>query len=193
MYPYDDGVKELKLCANLGQSFIVKHMNFDDPKMIDRVIGNSNVVINLVGPRKTIRRRGDFEYVNIDIPKRIAEACARNPGVIRLIHFSAAGAANESPSLDLQTRIPGEEEVKYHFPAATIIRPTTIFGRNDYFVKTWLKKLDYFYNFIPVYDDCTAKRQPVYVSDVALAVLNALKMPETAGQTFELGKQLDKS
>ena len=27
----------------------VKHMDFDDPKMIDNVIKNSNVVINLIG------------------------------------------------------------------------------------------------------------------------------------------------
>lgn len=188
MYPFDDEVKELKLCANLGQSFIVKHMNFDDPKMIDRCIRNSNVVINLVGPRRIIKRREDYEYVNIDVPKRIAEACSRNPGVLRLIHFSAAGSAMDSPSLDFQTRLHGEEEVRYHYPSATIMRPTTVFGMNDYFVNHWQKKLDYFYNFLPVLDDCSAKRQPVYVTDVALATLNALKMPESAGKTYELGK-----
>jgi NADH dehydrogenase (ubiquinone) 1 alpha subcomplex subunit 9 len=163
-------------------------MNFDDPKMIDRVIRNSNVVINMVGPRKQIRKLHDFEYANIDIPKRIAEACSRNPGVLRLIHFSAAGTAADSPSLDLQTRIHGEEEVRYHYPGATILRPTTIYGLNDYFIANWYTRLEYFYNFIPVFDDCSARRQPIYAADVALAVLNALKMPESAGKTYELGR-----
>lgn len=54
-YPYDDDVKELKLCSGSGQSFLVRHMNFDDPKMLDRVIANSNVVINLVGPRLGVK------------------------------------------------------------------------------------------------------------------------------------------
>lgn len=78
-YSYDDDVKELKLCAGSGYSFIVKHMDFDNMEMIDRVIKNSNVVINLVGPRKNVKQRRDFERINIDIAGRIAEACARNP------------------------------------------------------------------------------------------------------------------
>ena len=54
---------------------------------------NSNVVINLVGPRYKSKTRAEFEYVNITIPRRIAEAAAKNPNVIRLIHFSNAGAS----------------------------------------------------------------------------------------------------
>jgi len=186
-YPYDDEVKELKLCANLGQSFIIKHMNFDDLKMIDRVIANSNVVINLVGPRKNIRKMKDYEYANVEIPKRIAAACAKNPNIQRFIHFSAAGAATDSPSMDLSTKFHGEEAVRDAFPEATIFRPTTVYGFNDYFVRLILTQRDFLYNMNVVTDDCSAKRQPVYVQDVAFAVLNALKMHETRGKTFELG------
>jgi len=64
-----------------------------------------------VGPRPVTKYREDFEYVNIDIPKRIAEACAKNPGVVRLIHFSACGVAPDSPSLDYATKYIGEQEV----------------------------------------------------------------------------------
>jgi len=186
-YTYDDEVKELKLCGNLGYSFIVKHMNFEDPKMIDRVIQNSNVVINLVGPRKNIKRLDEYEYANIEIPRRIAAACAKNPGVLRLIHFSAAGCDAKSPSMDLSTKFRGEEAVKNEFPEVTIMRPTTVFGFNDYFLKLILMEREFWYNFNIVYDDCSAKRQPIYVQDVAFAVLNALKMDETRGKTYELG------
>lgn len=186
-YPYDDEVKELKLCASLGQSFIVKHMNFDDTKMLDRVIANSNVVINLVGPRRNIRRFKDYEYVNVEIPRRIAAACQRNPNILRMIHFSAAGASADSPSMDLQTKFHGEEAVRAEFPEATIFRPTSVFGFNDYFVRLILTQKDFLYDFNIVTDDCTAKRQPVYVQDVAFAVLNALKLHESRGQTYELG------
>ena len=58
-------------------------MDFDDTKMIDRVIKNSNVVINLVGPRYKEKKRSEFEYINIEISKRIADACARNENVLR--------------------------------------------------------------------------------------------------------------
>eukprot|EP01017_Pseudomicrothorax_dubius_P005581 TRINITY_DN1143_c0_g2_i1.p1 TRINITY_DN1143_c0_g2~~TRINITY_DN1143_c0_g2_i1.p1 ORF type:complete len:361 (+),score=105.14 TRINITY_DN1143_c0_g2_i1:28-1110(+) len=185
--PFDDDVKELKLCANLGQSYLVRHMNFDDQKMIDRVIANSNVVVNLIGPRKRIKYRKDFEHINIEIPRRIAQAAKRNPRIIRLIHFSACGAAPDSPSLDLQTKYYGEQEVKSIFPNVTIIRPTTIYGPYDYFVRHIMTQREFFYNFIPVTDDCSAKRQPIWANDVGLCVLNALKLHETRGKTYEIG------
>jgi len=63
----------------------MKHFNFEDDAMIDRAIANSNVVINLIGPRKGIKKLGDAEYINIELSKKIAKACAKNPEVIRLI------------------------------------------------------------------------------------------------------------
>jgi len=186
-YVYDDEVKELKLTGSSGQTWLIKQMNYDDLKMIDRVIANSNVVVNLIGPRKTIKHRADFEYVNIEIPRRIAAACRRNPGVIRFVHFSSCGAARDSPSLDLQTKFYGEEAVLSEFPNATIFRPATVFGMNDYFVKNIVTQREFFYNFNIVTDELTALRQPVYVHDIGLAFLNALKLNETVGQTYELG------
>ena len=186
-YIYDDEVKELKLCAGSGQSFLVRHMNFDDLKMIDRVIANSNVVINLLGPRKKIKNINDFEYINSIVPRRIAQACAKNPNILRLIHFSACGADLRSPSLDFRTKAQGEQEVLNAFPNATIIKPTTVYGANDYFMKLWLSQKNFFYNFNVVTDDCKAKRQPILVTDVATCVLNALKMHETCGKTYEIG------
>ena len=94
-------MKELKLCAVTGQSVLVRDMNFNNKDMIDWTMANSNVVINLLGPRAWIKSRKDFEYINITVPKRIAEACAKNPQILRMIHFSAAGASKDSESLDL--------------------------------------------------------------------------------------------
>lgn len=63
----------------------MKHFNFEDEAMLDRAIENSNVVINLVGPRKGVKKLADAEYINIELSKKIAKACAKNPGVVRLI------------------------------------------------------------------------------------------------------------
>lgn len=186
-YAFDDHVKELKLCGATGYTYLVRHMNFEDLRMIDRVIANSNVVINLIGPRSNIKNRKDYEYVNTVIPERIAAACRRNPGVLRLIHFSAAGASGDSESLDLQTKFHGEQAVMSEFPNATVFKPTTIFGMNDHFVTNILTQREFFYHFNLAFSDMTAKRQPIYCNDVALAVLNALKLDETAGKTYELG------
>ena len=186
-FTYDDEVKELKLCAGTGQSYLVKHMDFDDLKMIDRVIANSNVVINLLGPRKKIKSPKDFEYINRTVPRRIAQACARNKNVVRLVHFSAVGAEQNSQSQDFRTKALGELDVMEAFPNATILKPTTVYGPNDYFMRLWLSQKNFFYNFNVVTDDCKAKRQPIFVTDVAMATLNALKLHETCGKTYELG------
>lgn len=162
-------------------------MDFYNPKMIDRVIANSNVVINLVGPRKRVKQRDEFEYINIHIAKAIASAVKRNPNVQRFIHFSAAGATHDSASPDLATKWIGEQEVMNIVPTATILRPTTVFGRDDYFVTNMTTQKEFFYHYVVVTDDCMAKRQPIYVHDVALATLNALKLDETMGRTYELG------
>lgn len=157
-YSYDDEVKELKLCAASGYSYLLKFMDYDNTEMIDRAIKNSNVVINLIGPRRGVKKLEEAEYINITIAKRIAEACARNPNVLRLIQFSACGATPDSPSIDFRTKYYGEKEVLDKFPNATIFRPATVYGYNDYFVKNWITEREFFYNFNVVTDDCKAKR-----------------------------------
>jgi len=72
--------------------------------MLDRVIKNSNVVINLVGPKREVKDLKEAEDINIKYAKNIAKACARNPGVVRLIHFSACGAEKDSASINLRTK-----------------------------------------------------------------------------------------
>ena len=49
-------------------------------------------------------------------------------------------------------------------------------------------QLNFFWNkFVLVYDDCSAKKQPIRENDVAKCVLNALKLEESKGKTYELG------
>jgi NADH dehydrogenase (ubiquinone) 1 alpha subcomplex subunit 9 len=71
------------------------------------------VVVNLLGPRRNLKTLSDFEYINIEVPRRLAEACQKNPNVIRMIHFSSAGASPDSPSMDLRTKYFGEQEVNF--------------------------------------------------------------------------------
>lgn len=49
----------------------------------------------MAGPRKKVKHRADFEFINIEVAEKIAKACAKQ-GVHRLIHFSAAGADENS-------------------------------------------------------------------------------------------------
>jgi len=163
-------------CPHPDRTWLDYSMNYKDQAQIERMILNSNVVINLLGPRHKIKKREDFEFINIEVPERIAKACAKH-GIHRLIHFSAAGAAADSPSLDFQTKYEGEDVVRKAFPNVTILRPCPVFGLNDNLASIIRGQINFFWNkFVPVYDDCSTKKQPIRENDVAKCVLNALKL-----------------
>src|SRR4051812_30870688 len=61
--------------------------NIYDDAELDRLLTGMDAVINLVGIL-----HGDFETVHVELPRKIAAACARN-GVTRLLHMSALNAA----------------------------------------------------------------------------------------------------
>ena len=56
------------MCGNTGKIAIVDSIDFADDKMLDWVMQDSNVVINLIGPRKYVRDWEDIKNINIDIP-----------------------------------------------------------------------------------------------------------------------------
>jgi NADH dehydrogenase (ubiquinone) 1 alpha subcomplex subunit 9 len=164
---------------NADKSWVEWGVNYKDDSFIERMIANSNVVINLLGPRNKNKKREDFEFINIEVAEKIAKACTKY-GVHRLIQFSAAAAQADSESLDFQTKFEAESIVQEAFPAATIFRPCTIYGMNDRFADV-IRRQNYFTwnHFVPVYDDCTTKKQPIKAIDVAQCVINALKLEES--------------
>jgi len=82
----------------------------------------------LIGPKGKVKKLKDAEEININIARKIAKACAKNPIVRRLIHFSACGAEKDSPSIDLRTKYIAENEVLDIFPNATIFKPSVVYG-----------------------------------------------------------------
>ena len=120
----------------------------------------------------------------------IARSCAKNPNVKRLIHVSAAGADPNSASPRLRTKWIGEQEVRNIFPDATIIRPTYMFNCSDpnpTIAAKWGMQMKMFNRMNFVVDTMNAEFQPTMVNDVSLAIINALKMEESIGQTYDLG------
>lgn len=179
-------IDHLKTTVSYKNVAIPQFIDYKDPNIIDRLIANNNVVISLVGANQYLKDDDLIYEGNVTIPKRIAEACARSSDVVRFIHFSAAGADPSSISSRLRTKWIGEQEVKAACPEATVIRPTTIFGEGDNFVMR-LAFLQRWLGFIPVIGDAKELRQPIHYHDVGLATVNALKIPESIGKTYELG------
>ncbi|HEY0181945.1 MAG TPA: complex I NDUFA9 subunit family protein, partial [Rhodopila sp.] len=150
---------------------------------VHRAVEDAEVVINLVGAL-TESRSATFQAVHVEGAQRIARLSAAG-GVTRLIHVSAIGADPNSPSRYAATKGKAEQAVLTAFPRATILRPSLVFGLEDKFFNRFaaLARLS---PFMPVISGET-KMQPVFVGDVADAVMAALRLPTAEGAVFELG------
>jgi hypothetical protein len=74
--------------------------------------------------------------------------------------------------------------VKEIYPNVTILRPTYIFNllhHNATIAGKWGMQLKMFNRMNFAIDGMNSLCQPVFVNDVALAMLNCLKMEETIG------------
>jgi NADH dehydrogenase len=146
---------------------------------VREAVRDSSAVINLVGTFG-----GALHATHVDGARHIAEA-AREAGATALVHISAIGADPEGESAYGRTKGEGEIAVRTAFPAATIMRPSIVFGPEDGLTNR-LASL----SRLPVLPVIAAKRrfQPVYVQDLARAIAMAALDPRTfGGKTFEIG------
>jgi NADH dehydrogenase len=169
--PMGDVGQIVPLYAPLGAEALVK-----------RAVQGADVVINLTG----ILAEGGaqrFEAVHAEGAGQIARLAAET-GAKQLVHISAIGADAASPSLYARSKAAGEAAVRAAFPAAVILRPSIVFGAEDQFFNRFAS-MAMLSPVIPLVGAKT-KFQPVYVGNVADAVIAALK-PDAAGKLFELG------
>ncbi len=170
----------LKPLGGLGQTQFVA-ADLRKPESIARAVAGADAVVNLVGILK-----GDFTAIQADGARIVAEAAAR-AGVSALVHVSAIGADAGSASGYGRSKAAGETAVRAAFPGATIMRPSIVFGREDGFINRFAGMIAGPMPVVPVLR-AGAKFQPVFVGDVAAAIVAALAHPDSAaGRTFELG------
>lgn len=166
----------LKPLGGLGQTQFVA-ADVRDAASVARAVAGVDAVINLAGSFD------DMFAVQADGAGHVA-AAAKAAGVPALVHISAIGADAASASNYGRSKGEGETAVRAAFPDAAILRPSTIFGREDQFINRFAALIRML-PVVPVIAPNT-KFQPVYVGDVADAVVAALDT-SAAGQTFELG------
>ena len=179
---------ELRVMGEVGQIQLMQ-ANLRFPDSVDAALEDADAVVNLVA---VLNEKGTqrFDALHVEGARAIAEAAAKR-GITRLAHISALGAAPKG-SRYARSKYDGEEAVKAALPSAVILRPSIVFGPEDHFFNRFgamAQTAAAFapFGMLPMPGGGKTKLQPVFVGDVADAVVAALTKPEAQGRTFELG------
>ena len=178
-----EGARFLMPLGNVGQ-IAALNLEIGDEEVLPAFLAGNEALVNCVG---ILRESGAqrFDRVHHTGPARLARL-AREAGIERFVHISAIGADSRSPSAYARTKAAGEAAVRDAFPTVTILRPSVVFGPEDQFFNRFAA-MAMFSPALPLIGGGATRFQPVYVGDVADAVVKCLDDPATAGRTYELG------
>jgi NADH dehydrogenase len=141
-------------------------------------------VVHLVGIIRE-ERGASFEQVHVAGARTVVHAC-QEAQVNRLLHMSALGARPGARSRYHRTKWEAEELVRASGLAATIFRPSIMFGAGNSFLPE-VRALLHRGPVIPIMGDGTSLLQPIWVEDVVSCFVAALAKPDTVGRAYELG------
>ena len=156
--------------------------NLKNLKIIEENTKNVNCIINLCGILFE-NKNGDFFRVHTDVPAFLGRISIKNK-INSLIHVSALGVSATSESKYSRSKAEGENKLLEHFPNGKILRPSLLYGRGDNFFGQF-SNMTKISPFLPVISRHT-KFQPVFVEDVAKAIIKLIKDKKTKKNIYEL-------
>ncbi|MGL4810465.1 MAG: complex I NDUFA9 subunit family protein [Beijerinckiaceae bacterium] len=154
------------------------------PESVARAVAGADAVVNLVAVLAESGKQ-TFDALHVEGAAAIARACAE-AGIGRVVHVSAIGADAQSDSAYARTKAAGEAAMRQSIPSAVILRPSIVFGPEDKFFNRFAG-MARFSPVLPVIGDGETKFQPVFVGDVAQAVVKGVEGELGGGRVYELG------
>ena len=172
----------LQPLGRVGQIHAVQ-VNVRNAASVEAAARDADVLINLVGILFE-RGRQRFNTVHNYGAEQVARAAHAHGA--RMVHVSAIGADDNSPSLYGRSKAAAERAVLAAQPAATIVRPSILFGPEDDFFNRFAA-LARMSPALPLIGGGETRFQPVFVGDVAAAIADAAEGKARAGTVYELG------
>ena len=179
--PYLKGY--LKPLGNPGQIELFKTDIFN-PEEVKRVLKNCDFVINLVGILYETRKQ-KFKQIHEQFPYLLSSFC-NELGIKNLIHVSALGVKEKHVSKYMQSKLQGEKKIQEIFKSSVILRPSICFGNEDKFFNTFAS-LAQLSPVLPLIGGGKTKFAPIYVGDLAEAIVKTLELNSLEPKIYELG------
>ena len=179
--PYLKGY--LKPLGNPGQIELFKTniFNLDNVKQI---LKNCDLAINLVGILYETRKQ-KFNQIHSQFPYLLSNLC-NELGIKNLVHVSALGVKEKHVSQYMQSKLQGEKNIQDTFKSSVILRPSVVFGPEDKFFNTFAS-IAQISPVLPLIGGGKTKFAPIYVGDVAKAIVKALELNNSKPKIYELG------
>ena len=172
----------LQPLGRVGQIHAVQ-ANIRNAASVEMAARDADVLINLVGILFE-RGRQKFEAVHTMGAEQVALAAHAHGA--RLIHVSALGVDEKSPSAYARSKAKAERLVLAAAPHAIIMRPSIIFGPEDDFFNRFAA-MARMLPALPLVGGGKTRFQPVFAGDVAAAIAEAVAGNAHSGTTYELG------
>ena len=179
--PYLKGY--LKPLGNPGQIELFK-TNIFDAEDVKKVLTDCDLVINLVGILYETRKQ-KFDHIHAQFPYLLSNLC-NETGIKNLVHVSALGIKERHSSQYMQSKHRGEKNIQDNFKPSVILRPSVVFGPSDKFFEKFAS-IAQFSPFLPLIGGGKNKFAPIYVGDVAEAIVKALELNNSEPKIYELG------
>jgi NADH dehydrogenase len=172
----------LQPLGRVGQIHAVQ-ANLRHQDSVEAAARDADVLINLVGILFE-RARQKFDAVHGIGAEAVALTAAAFGA--RLVHVSAIGADERSPSHYARSKAIGEKLVLAALPAAVILRPSILFGPEDSFFNRFAS-IARMSPALPLIGGGHTLFQPIFAGDVAKAVVAGIEGPAQGGRIYELG------
>ena len=169
-----------------GHGYPVANVNVDlvRPDGLDDALRGVDTVVHAAGLVREEEGQS-FERAHVGATANLIEAC-RSRDVDKIVYLSALGARSGSPSIYLRTKGEAERLIVDSGLSYTIFRPSLIFGTGDRLISGllgWLRAVP----FVPVFGPDETELQPIWVGDVATALVRAATDRTTDEHVYELG------
>ena len=179
--PYLKGY--LKPLGNPGQIELFK-TNIFYPDEVKQILKNCDFVINLVGILYETRKQ-KFNQIHAQFPHLLSNLC-NELEIKNLVHISALGVKEGHVSKYMQSKLQGEKNIQDTFRSSVILRPSVCFGPDDKFFNTFAS-IAQFSPILPLVGGGITKFAPIYVGDVAKAIIKVLELNNLKPKIYELG------